>query len=511
MTQVRETLAGRYELREVLGRGGMGVVHRAIDGVLDRAVAIKVLPGELAADPTFVVRFKREALAAAALNHPNIVAIYDSGRDGDTNYIVMECVPGQSLAKLLAEEGCLASDRAVGIATQIAAALATAHRAGVIHRDIKPANVMVGEDDRVKVLDFGIARAAAHTTLTQPDMILGSAPYLAPEVTKGLPADARSDIYALGCVSYAMLTGEPPFSADVPAAIMHQHVAVAPRPPRELNRSIPPRLEALLLEMLAKDPAARPQRAAQLVKELPASLGAGSAATAPLPTRVMPRPSLLEPRRPRRLTAALLIALGLAAVVAMVALAAGGGSPARRAHRHPATVARAHPSSRRTTTTSHTTRPVSASVTTSSQSSAPAPTVASASASIAALLMRDQASGGIDQQASDQIAGNLRDTLHAYYGGNSADALNHVGALPAQIAQLQGSGDIQASAAGPLDAAAGQLQAALERAAPQSGGGAAAQPTTPTGPPGGGPPGQDKNKPGKPPKDHGNGGGGGGD
>src|SRR5438477_647200 len=234
MARIQEVLLGRYQLLDVLGRGGMGVVYRAADRVLDRTVAVKVLAGERAEEPTFVTRFEREARAAAALSHPNIVAVYDSGRDGHARFIVMECVSGTNLAQLVRRCGPLPAEQAVNIARQVAGALAAAHRAGIIHRDIKPANVMVDEAGTVKVLDFGIARATGSTTLTQA-AILGSAPYIAPEVTRGQRADERSDIYSLGCVLYETLTGQPPFTGELPAAIMHQHNTATPRA-RRLGR-----------------------------------------------------------------------------------------------------------------------------------------------------------------------------------------------------------------------------------------------------------------------------------
>jgi serine/threonine-protein kinase len=272
MVRVGETLAGRYELVEVIGQGGMGVVYRGRDRTLDRTVAVKVLPALYADNPTLVERFEREARAPARLSHPNIVSVFDSGQAGTVRYIVMECVPGVSLALLLHERGPLDVSEAVEIAGQIASALGAAHAGGIVHRDVKPANVMVLPSGAIKVLDFGIARAAADAALTRTTMVLGSAPYLAPEVALGGSADERSDIYSLGCVLYEMLTGRPPFLAEVPAAVMNQHVTAAPRPPSELQSGIPIALDALVMRMLAKPPDERPQRAADLVSALHASL-----------------------------------------------------------------------------------------------------------------------------------------------------------------------------------------------------------------------------------------------
>ena len=263
-----ETIAGRYDLFEVLGRGGMSVVYRARDRVLDRTVAVKILPTAYAENPTLVERFTREARAAARLNHPNIVAVYDSGTDRTMHYIAMEFVAGVDLAHLMREQGALPIGDAAEIAAQIASALSAAHAAGIIHRDIKPANVMVQPSKSIKVLDFGIARARDDADLTRTTTVLGSAPYMAPEVVMGGSADERSDIYSLGCVLYEMVTGRPPFMAELPLAVMHQHANVEPQAVRELRPEVPAGLETLILRMLAKQPDERPQHAVELVPVL---------------------------------------------------------------------------------------------------------------------------------------------------------------------------------------------------------------------------------------------------
>jgi eukaryotic-like serine/threonine-protein kinase len=398
MARALETVAGRYELLDVLGRGGMGVVYRARDSLLDRVVAVKILPAQYAAEAVLVERFEREARAAARLNHPNIVAVFDTGSDRSARYIVMECVPGVSLAQLLGERGALPVPEAVEIAAQVADALVAAHAAGITHRDIKPGNVMVDPSGRCKVLDFGIARAAADAALTQTTSMLGSAPYMAPEVALGRPTDARSDVYSLGCVVYEMLTDQPPFRGDLAAAVISQHVNVAPRPPSELTPAVPAALDALVMRMLAKDPAERPQAATEVAAALraPSANEAPTAPTAiapppPPPTATGPPPPVRAPRRGlpvKALSIAALIAL-LAGVA--IALAASSGSknhgganktsissrPASSTHSSVTTTTSTPPSS---TSSSSSTAP-SASTTTTSITSTPSNTSATSATS----------------------------------------------------------------------------------------------------------------------------------
>jgi eukaryotic-like serine/threonine-protein kinase len=258
-------LAGRYRLDEVIGRGGMSTVYRGTDLSLDRVVAIKVALDPLVEQsPIYLARFTREAQAGASIGNPGVVTVYDAGADGPTRFIVMEFVPGKSLADILRDERPLEPERAADIAAQVADALSAAHAAGIIHRDIKPGNIMVEPDGSVKVLDFGIARALDGHTLTQTATVLGTSAYMSPEQALGQPVDARSDIYSLGCVLYEMLTGEPPFMADVSAAVLHQHVRVEPKPARERNSAISPALNEVVMRMLSKDPKDRPQTAAEV-------------------------------------------------------------------------------------------------------------------------------------------------------------------------------------------------------------------------------------------------------
>jgi eukaryotic-like serine/threonine-protein kinase len=257
MSQASPTVFnGRYELQRRLARGGMADVFLARDRMLDRPVAIKVLFPDLASDPSFVERFRREAQAAANLNHPNIVGIYDWGQQDDTYFIVMEYVDGRSLADVIRTEGKLDADRAADIANDVAAALGSAHRSGVVHRDVKPGNVLITSDGQVKVADFGIATVLSdtNTDLTRAGTVMGTATYFAPEQAQGRPVDARSDLYSLGVVLYEMLVGRPPFKGDTPLAVAIKHVQDQAVPPRNAGANVAESLEAITMKLLAKNP-----------------------------------------------------------------------------------------------------------------------------------------------------------------------------------------------------------------------------------------------------------------
>ncbi|GIF53224.1 serine/threonine protein kinase [Asanoa ferruginea] len=277
-------LADRYEIAEVVAKGGMGVVWRARDLRLGRAVAVKLVAGEVLADPTVVARFDREARTVARLNHPNIVAIYDVGTDGDDSFLVMELVDGSSLATVIGD-GPLPVGETLDIATQACHGLAAAHAAGVIHRDIKPANLIRTPAGVVKVCDFGIARlaqAAGQARLTGTAVAMGSTSYMAPEQINGGSVDARADLYGLGCTIYAMLTGRPPFVGESPLAVVHQHVTAAPPDLRTARPDVPAALAALVDELLAKSPDDRPGDAGAVAVRL-AALRDDAAGAVPLP------------------------------------------------------------------------------------------------------------------------------------------------------------------------------------------------------------------------------------
>jgi serine/threonine-protein kinase len=269
MTQPR-LLGGRYELDGVVGRGGMAEVYRARDIRLDRIVAIKTLRSDLARDHTFQARFRREAQSAASLNHPAVVAVYDTGEDSSEGtpvpYIVMEYVDGRTLRDLLRADRRLLPERASELVDGILRALDYSHRGGIVHRDIKPANVMITTGGEIKVMDFGIARAMADSaaTMTQTAQVIGTAQYLSPEQARGERVDARSDIYSTGCLLYELLTGQPPFTGDSPVAIAYQHVREDPIPPSQIDPEIPPWADAIVLKAMAKDPAHRYQSAGEM-------------------------------------------------------------------------------------------------------------------------------------------------------------------------------------------------------------------------------------------------------
>ncbi len=260
---------GQYTIVEELGRGGMGVVYKAHDPSLDRFVAIKVLGTHLTEDSSYVQRFSREARAAAALNHPNIVQIYTIGEDHGRHYFVMEYVKGTSVQEMIRKDGRLEPARAAGIILQAASGLAAAHGAGILHRDIKPGNLMVDERGIVKIADFGLALAPeAATRLTATGMLMGTPGYLSPEQCLDKPADARSDIYSLGATFFEMLAGRTPFTADSPLALLRKIVEVEPPDVGDLNPDVDPELRGIVSKMMAKDPAERFQSCDEIVTVL---------------------------------------------------------------------------------------------------------------------------------------------------------------------------------------------------------------------------------------------------
>lgn len=349
-------VGGRYELGEVLGRGGMAEVRKGTDTRLGRVVAVKRLRTDLAADATFQARFRREAQSSASLNHPSIVAVYDTGEEMSTDgtdvaqpYIVMEYVAGRTLRDIIREGRKILPERALELTSGVLSALDYSHRAGIIHRDIKPGNVMLTPAGDVKVMDFGIARAVsdASSTMTQTAAVVGTAQYLSPEQARGETVDSRSDVYSTGCLLYELLTGRPPFVGDSPVAVAYQHVREPALPPSAHDTDLPPELDAIVMKSLAKRVEDRYQSAAAmrtdierylagrpvqapavLVPEtsyLPATGGNGNAngATGHLPMAEpasYPPPEEEEPRNRTPLIIALAVLLVIGLVVAAFAL-----------------------------------------------------------------------------------------------------------------------------------------------------------------------------------------------
>ena len=284
MNVIPRLLGGRYQVGQLIGRGGMAEVHAGHDTRLGRTVAIKMLRSDLARDPSFLSRFRREAQSAAGLNHPAIVAVYDSGEDHETEsggatvalpYIVMEYVEGRTLREILTEKTVMDPTEAARVTEGILDALSYSHRMGIVHRDIKPANVMLTPAGEVKVMDFGIARAIADSaaTMTQTQSVIGTAQYLSPEQAQGNPVDARSDLYSAGCLLYELLTGRTPFVGGSPVSIAYQHVGQAPQPPSVHQPGLSADLDAVVLHSLVKDRDARYQDAAQFRSDLAAARG----------------------------------------------------------------------------------------------------------------------------------------------------------------------------------------------------------------------------------------------
>ena len=278
MVQQEPTIVGgRYELGELLGRGGMAEVRKGVDTRLGRIVAVKRLRTDLASDSTFQARFRREAQSSASLNHPAIVSVYDTGEEPATDgsgvaqpYIVMEYVAGRTLRDILREGHKILPERALEITSDVLSALDYSHRAGIIHRDIKPGNVMLTPSGDVKVMDFGIARAVsdAQSTMTQTAAVVGTAQYLSPEQARGETVDSRSDVYSAGCLLYELLTGRPPFVGDSPVAVAYQHVREQAAPPSQHDTALPAAIDAIVMKSLAKDVEDRYQSAAAMRNDI---------------------------------------------------------------------------------------------------------------------------------------------------------------------------------------------------------------------------------------------------
>ncbi len=439
-------LAGRYRLVSSLGRGGFSEVWQAEDSVLGRAVAVKLFSAP-AGQADLVARFRREARTVAGLRHQNVVVVFDAGVDQDVPYVVMELLAGPSLDGLLALRGPLPAELALGYAEQAAAGLAAAHAAGVVHRDIKPANLVLDGDGTLKVVDFGIASlAGASMSLTASGVTLGTPAYLSPEQAAGRPAEPRSDLYALGCVLYALLTGGPPFTGDHPAATALQHLTAAAPPVLERRPGLPLVLGQLLAALLAKDPQDRPPDAATvagwLTEVRQALPPAASAATIAFPV-AGPEGSAPPRRPPGRRRGLLGIAGGAAVAVLLAALALTrlGGHPAQAG-----LPASSRPAATRAPSRPATTRAVSR--------RQPAPhrhirhhTPATPAGAVDALrlaIVQAENSGAIQLPAATDLQNQLSGIAQSISQGNLQDAGHKVGDLQHHLEDLTRNGQISA-------------------------------------------------------------------
>jgi eukaryotic-like serine/threonine-protein kinase len=460
-------LAGRYELGPVLGEGGMAKVHRAIDQTLHRPVAVKILAPPYDRDPGYVERFRREAHAAARLNHPNIVTVFDCGEDAGMEFIVMELVEGETLGARLRRAGPMQPEEVVSVGAAVASALAEAHARGVVHRDVKPGNVMLTEDGQVKVLDFGIARASGAEAVTRTGLVMGSASYLSPEQAQGSSADERSDVYALGCVLFQMATGRAPFVADDPVAALYQHVN-EPVPLPSVIRAIPPALEDVIMRCLAKAPGDRYPSAAAVEAALLEAPLLGPNATEPLspvsadetvpiatpiaaPDVDAPAAASADaPVAPAGRTSSHRASSGrskrwaiIAGVIAALVLLAAifvwadpfGPSLRREIRQHRRAEARTQPQTSPSA-------PADAAAVTGD------PDVDAAYADLLTAIAAAQASGGIDQKTADAFDRRAQTIVEAFAAGDAGRVAREVDAFRADLAERIAEDKIDAGGAG---------------------------------------------------------------
>jgi serine/threonine protein kinase len=446
-------LVGRYVLGEVLGSGGMATVWWARDEVLGRDVAVKVLRPQFAADPDFLARFEREARHAARLSHPHLVTVFDCGVDGQMPFIVMELVAGPTLRQVLDEVGWLPAGEAVRIAAAVCEALEVAHAAGVVHRDIKPANIVLADGGEVKVLDFGIARADDGRGATRTQAVLGTAAYLSPEQASGQQAGPQSDLYALGCVLFEMLTGTPPFSADTTVGLAYQQVHDDPGPPSARRPGLPGRLDQITARLLAKDPAGRPASAAAARAGLLATFNPDATARlTPVAGELTPGTHANRRRRPRR-TEVLLAAALAAALAALVGVlltnpARSAGSAAS-AGRSPAASAAASPKAHQPPPR-HKKKQASA-----------LPPAAAAAAAFTGDLQAAVADGQVTPQAGQELFSHLQQLLFGPPGQNAQQIQQRYEQLVESYDQRQSQGQITGPATARLRRALQALGAAL--------------------------------------------------
>ena len=436
-------VAGRYRLVKSLGRGGFSEVWQAEDSVLGRAVAVKVFTAP-AGQADLVARFHREARTVAGLRHPNVVVVFDAGVCRDVPYVVMELLAGPSLERLLALRGPLPAGLAVGYAEQAAAGLAAAHAAGVVHRDIKPGNLVLDSDGTLKVVDFGIASLAwASASLTASGVTLGTPAYLSPEQAAGRPAEPRSDLYSLGCVLYALLTGSPPFTGDHPVATAAQHLTAAAPPVHERRPGLPPVIGQLLATLLAKNPEDRPPDAATVrgwLAEVRRTVGpAAPALTIPIPIPVAGDGDSMPPHRPpvrRRWLLAIAGGAAIAVLLATLALTHLGGHPAQAgspaSSRPPATPAPSRPAATKAVSRHRHVR-----------HHAPV-TPARAVDALRLAIVKAENSGAIQPSAATDLQNQLSGISQSISRGNLQDAGHKVGDLQHHLGDLTHNGQISA-------------------------------------------------------------------
>jgi hypothetical protein len=447
-------LADRYRLIARLGRGGFGEVWRAEDSRLGREVAVKTLT--LPVTDEAQKRFAREGRALARLDHPNVVAVYDCGVDDGTGYLVMQLLSGPSLATLCAESGPLPVDTAIDLAEQAAAGLAGAHRAGIVHRDVSPANLILDAEGTLKVVDFGVARLhEASAELTVTGTVFATPGYVSPEQAEGRPAEPRSDLYSLGCVLYALLTGEPPFTGEHPMGVIKQHLMSPPPPLASRRGGVPASVEGIVADLLAKDPRDRPRSADDLVDRLaairahPGAGGDGSAATR-RPTAIRGRG-----RVPWMLLA---VALAVVALGALLLTRLDGGGSSTPGHANTT----AHSGRASTTTRGQTgaTTPTTGSGSPARALRTPAQAIAAARAAVA----QARRSGRLDAAAADDVDRHLEDIGRALQQPDPKDVAHKVDDLIHHLDDLVKAGQLTATGrtqiSAPLNRAAALLPAA---------------------------------------------------
>jgi hypothetical protein len=478
-----QVLGGRYRLQRPLGRGATATVWQAWDTRLERGAAVKILNSRSRADPAALERLRREARSVARLAHDNIVGMHDIA--DDAAYLVMEMVDGRSLTDVLALHGRLPVEQAVSIGAQICDALGAAHNAGVVHRDIKPSNILVGPSGLVKVCDFGVAlldSAAADVALTGVDAVVGTCQYMAPEQAAGDPVDGRADLYAVGCVLYAMLTGAPPFSADHPIDVLDLHLNEPPVPLRAHRSDIPPELQRLVDEMLAKHAADRPATAWSVRDRLraigdsatPGATGtptvmlpamvarpAGPDGTAVLPAAHVPRHRRWAPDRRIVLVAGAVAAVLATTVVA--SLMSGGERPGESAGEPPPAPAASQEAAAAVPSSGPSSEPAgitSPSPPASAATSAPVrATPIERIAGLAMLLQKDADAGELRPKAAKTLLRDLDGVVRALNGGQTAEAAARFAELRNRVSELREDGELDGVALPDLGEIAASLRA----------------------------------------------------